>query len=737
MTSFNRGVHRFSLRNHALNGAAFLVLAGASLMCSSPAEAQQADAGGSGPLKLDEVVVTAQRRTENLQSVPLAVTAVSSADLQAVNATSFADIARVAPSVQIGGQNGNQLVVRGVGQQQPGLFSDEGVSIFVDGVYRPRFQFNSISFSDVARLEMLRGPQGTLYGKNALGGALNIITTTPGHEPRADGEIMYGSRNRLKASLSGDIPLVEDRLSLRLGADYNRQDGYIHNAFLNEDTGNTNYYSVRGTLRYTPSDTLEVLLRADYLKQDQTAPGYITLGGANRTGTNVAAGNRAINSYYRGLTYTTFSNVHTPNNVIDDGVSLTVNWDVGPGTLTSITGYRNFDAVTAVDTDGTPVPARNSGSVYDQSQFTQELRYTGATENKMFQYAFGGFYYAEDGQQDSKTRDGGDTGIFTSFNDTDRHQDVTSYAVFGEVTFRPIERLSLILGGRQTKDEKTVAAQSYSVATGTRVFNVAVSNSASWNAFTPKGTIQYQFSPDIMAYGTVSKGYKAGGYNTSVNFFRTFGPEEMTNYELGIKSELFDGRVRANLTAFQMNYKDIQVNQILVVNTATGQTSPATANAGDARVRGAEAEFQWLITPDFRITEGLGFNDFHYTRLNPGTGIPPGARLPNSTNWTSNTGVEYTLRGIANGDVVLRMDYSFRSRTFFNVENNPLTAQAPYGLLSGRVTYQPAGGRWSAYVYGTNITDEYYKIVGASSAGLASIVPGPPQELGVGLRMSL
>lgn len=691
-----------------------------------------AQAGGDS-MALEEIVVTAQKREENLQQTPVAVTAVSAETLANINADTFSDIARIAPSVQVGGLNANQLVIRGVGQQQPGLFSEQGAAIYVDGVYRPRFIMNSINFSSVARMEVLRGPQGTLYGKNAVGGAINIVTRAPGNDFGGDLQAQYGSRDHRKFDAAMNIPLVTDRLAAYLSYNYNKQDGYIDNLYTGGKLSDTNYYAVHAGLRLNVTDNLSLTLQSDYYRQEQSGVGYVLLDASRFPPVTFAARDAILRSYRTNDDYANQAGDPSQSLVNDKGASLTLDWSVGPGTLKSITAYRKYDDSVVSDADGTPLVARSNPSQLSQHFVSEEINFNGAALSDALKYTVGVFYYNEDGKNPSRALDNGDNTAVLVQTLTTRTQETTSSAVFGQATYTFFEKLGLTLGARYSKEKKDVTAITTNLLNNAVTANVA--GNADWSSFTPKVTVQYQFTPDVMSYATVSRGFKAGGFNTSTNFFQPYDPEYLWNYELGLKSEWFGHRLRANLTAYQMNYDNIQLNQIAVVNPTTGQTAPIVRNAGDARIRGGEAELAVLVVDGLLLNAGFGVNDFEYTKLAPGVTVTTSNVLPNAPKYSYNAGAEYSF-AVGTGRLAMNGHYSHRSKTYFDAGNNELTAQDSYGLLSARITYEGADERWSVFAYGNNLTDEYYRVAGFAAAGVYSVIPGAPREVGVGFNLS-
>lgn len=688
----------------------------AALCLSTPGHAQEAPES----LQLEEIIVTAQKREENLQRTTVTVTAVDAKAVEDLGASSLYDLARIAPNTEFGGsQQGSVIFIRGIGQTQQTVLSDPGATLYVDGVYRPILFANSTNFTDLARMEVLRGPQGTLFGKNTIGGAVNIITELPGDEFGGSIDVMGGSRERLKVDGTLNTPIVQDVLAARVSVQTNTQDGYMHNYATGGRLADTDYYTARGSLLWTASDAVEVTLRADYTDQDQKGPGAKLLP-------------PSTSPFYTSDPWGEFGTSDSFSRAIDKGTSLTVDWKIGPGTLKSISAYRKFASTFNEDADGTPDPLQENLDVRADEFFSEELQYNAKSFDDRLDWTIGAFYLDDDVSQEGHPRIPPIVSL-----DNYMTQKAKNYAFFAQGTFDVTDLFAVTLGARYSHDDKDTTFTSLSAPGG--AVQIAGVDDKAWSAVTPKLSLQYQFTPDAMGYVTASKGYKAGGFNgtplTPADFL-PYNPEYVWNYEVGVKTEWFDRRLRANVTAFYMDYTDIQVNIEQVPITIHVE------NAGDAKIKGLEGEFAFLPIETLMLNASFGINDFEYTRLAPSataSGLTLDKVLPYAPKYNATGGAEYTAFEGDAGKLTVRSDYAWRSKQYTDAVNNEQTAQDAYGLWSARITYSGRDERWAVYAYGLNLSNTEYHVFGnsafANSLGYV-VGQGAPREIGLGGRIN-
>jgi iron complex outermembrane receptor protein len=676
--------------------------------------------------QLEEIIVTAQKREENLQRTTVTVTAVDAKAVEALGANSLYDLARIAPNTEFGGsQQGSVIFIRGIGQTQQTVLSDPGATMYVDGVYRPILFANSTNFTDLARMEVLRGPQGTLFGKNTIGGAVNIITALPSDEFGGSIDVMGGSRDRLKVDGSLNVPLVQDTLAARFSVQSNTQDGFMRNYATGGRLANTDYYTARSSLLWTASDAVDVTLRADYTDQDQKGPGAKLLP-------------PSTSPYYTSDPWGEYGTAESFSRATDKGTSLTVDWKIGPGTLKSISAYRKFASMLNEDADGTPDPLQENLDVRDDEFFSEELQYNAKSFGGRLDWTVGGFYLDDDVSQEGHPRIPPIVSL-----DNYMTQKAKNYAVFAQGTFDVTDAFAVTLGARYSRDEKDTTFTSISAPGGLApagVVQIAGVDNKTWSAVTPKLSLQYQITPDAMVYGTASKGYKAGGFNGtpfSAADFLSFNPEYVWNYEAGVKTEWLDRRLRVNVTAFFMDYTDTQVMIEQVPITIHVE------NAGDAEIKGVEGEFAFLPIESLMLNASFGINDFEYTRLAPSaatSGLTLDNVLPFAPKYNATGGFEYTAFASDAGKLTVRSDYSWRNKYYTDAVNNEQISQGSYGLWSARITYSGQDNRWAVYAYGLNLSNAEYHVFGnsafASTLGYVA-GQGAPRELGLGARFNL
>jgi iron complex outermembrane recepter protein len=656
---------------------------GASLLAITAGTAVQAqdDAERGGNT---EIVVTAQFREQNLQETPIAITAVSGEMLEARGQTDLAAIAGQAPSVTLKSQAaafGPALGanIRGVGQFDPSPAVEPGVGIYVDDVYYASLTGSVLDLLDLDRVEILRGPQGTLAGRNAIGGAIKLYSKRPTGDGGGFVQAAYGSRNRIDLRASADFAL-SDSLFGRIAGVSKTQDGYVTrydfgcvnppgsannpavggvqqtvSADLNNcvlgTLGDVNTQAVRAQLRFDNGGPIEINVSADYT-DDTRSPAGEVLVYANNSSPWVRGDSPAVpldgrficgqfcnySSFYMpggpwtGPAATGFPIAESDYDPISTfkgwGVSGQIDWELGNDLqLTSITAYRAYDASYASDTDLSPLAVNGQAGSYNFWSFSQELRVNGAIADDLIEYTLGGFYI------DQRTMNSPLVEIrYVPWPGQFQQNDpvnADSKAVFGQVLIHPAEQFTLIGGARYTWEHKDYEFYRRTVAGGLHPFlpfdglvGVYDGKRFDWRL-----GLQYQFTDDIMAYAQASTGFKGGGINPRpFTQFQVvpFEPETLTSYEIGLKTELFDRMARVNLAAFYSDYRNIQMTllscpQFSDPTTTADDNGPcaANANAGDGRIQGIELEAALYPVEGLSIDGSLSYLDFKYTAINP------------------------------------------------------------------------------------------------------------------------
>jgi iron complex outermembrane recepter protein len=699
-----------------------------------------ADAGAN----FGDIVVTAQRRSERLQDTPLAITALSGTALQRAPITDISDIQTSVPNVNISLHNSAAVVaIRGIGFDILTAGADGSVAIHTDGVYQSRPSSALGALYDVDRIEVARGPQGTLYGRNATGGAINVVSRKPTSTPEGYVNLTYANYNSVsvEAALSG--PISGDVLRARISAKIEQRDGWGKNLFNGKDIDDVKSRAIRAMIDFRPSDTVSFLLSGEYFKRDDS-------GAANHVAgcvTPVCGPNAATS---RGFTLPSdprdvdqdFQPVYRPEQY---AVSLTSRVELPFADLTAISGYRDGNFYWLTDFDGTRQREAFLTREENYKTFSQEVQLGHRDGN--VDWILGGFYFYEK----NYARANGHFVPFFAPTFTDYFQGGTlytnAYAVFGELSYHLTPELTLTAGGRYSHEKKRikgeftftrgpvniVARQAAPTAAIPCVTCRGLPDSVSFNAFTPKIGVQYKFSSNQMLYVTVQKGFKSGGFAAGA-VTPSFQPETIWNYEAGLKATWLDRALTTNIAVYHYDYKDLQVGQ--VIGNAT-----QIANAGTAKVDGIETEFRLALGEHLSLD---GFGSYNHARITnytvPNAAINPalpldlsGNLLSNAPKWTGKIGLEYKADAFG-GSLTWRGELFSSSRVYFSTFNNATNDQDPYTLFNASLRYEGADD-WFANLFMNNITNRTVKAGGVVSSGTVGSIVGvtylPPRTYGV------
>jgi iron complex outermembrane recepter protein len=746
------------LRNVLLAGVALLAPAAPAFAQTAPASPPPAQASEDA---IDEIVVTARRREESLQQVPLSVAAISGEELEARSISNLEDLGQSTPNFTFsetynGGAAAGLPFIRGVGQIDSHPAYDSPVGIYIDGVYYGRMYGNNLDMMDLERVEVLRGPQGTLFGKNTSGGAINIITAEPdASDDDISGRLQLGSgsRNLLDVVIGANIPLIHDRLALRVAGSWSRQDGYAERTD-GQDMANTDRWAGRTQLLFEPTQNFSALLSADWMEFDERNAAY-RLADTNPAVGPVAAYNGARDPDYddRWISSNPYTfNATGPNFSRGEirGIALTLTADTSFGTLKSITAYRDMSVDIGVDPDGSPVTIIDSFEFADQEQLSQELQLSGDAFGDRLQWVTGLYYFREDivdAQSFVLV-----PALFAGTRNFSRTlwAENESLAVYGQGTFNLTDALRLTAGLRYTEDEKAIQSDQRNYL-GVLQFVTPLGEHSS-SAWSPRIGLDYQVSPDIMIYVSAAQGAKNGGFNGRVgrlSDFTEFQDETVWTYEAGFRSEFWNGRARFNATAFFSDYSDMQMT-ISGSTVVAGAPAPFSliTNIPEAQIRGGEAEFIAALTPNLRFTSALGLTEGEYTELPTDAQfiaanlIHPDTDFLNMPRVSYTLGLEYTDTIAHDVELNARIDYAHRSRTELTPENSSVIFQPAYGLLNARISLETPSGL-SVALWGTNLTDEVYAVGGGDDAtrpgaglGFAIFNMGPPQTIGLTVRQN-
>jgi iron complex outermembrane receptor protein len=659
---------------------------------------------------LDEVIVTAQRRVTAIQDTPLAINAVGGEEMAARQITDLESLSAALPNVNFGRNVGfARIAIRGIGLDTTTTGQEGRVAYHLDGVYISRPSATGGTFFDIDRVEVVRGPQGTLYGRNATAGAINVITNDPTDFVEGFVRTTVGNYNLVTAEGAVGGPIAGP-FSGRVAGQFVKRDGYGRNLFLNEDQDDADTQSLRGKLRFAPAETFDVVISADYHSEDDHNYTYHYLG----------AGKPGVTPLGQRLGGSTaddprdgYSDSPTMNRRTFRGLAAVANWELPWATLTSVSGFRDSRVRWSSDQDNTEVAVTVFNMVERSKQYTQELRLAG--DYSRGNWLVGGYYFKEDifGFNDftpmTRAVVGGPNtlarGLFYGGD-----IEAESYAVFGQFDFDITDALTLTLGARysdETKDvnEFTTRLDVVTAATAPPVIRATQQASVSTDSVSPRVGLQYEISPDAMVYVSYSKGFKSGGFNLgAIN--AAYEPEELASYELGLKADWLDGRLRTNVSAFNYQYDNLQVQK--VVGAAV-----QVLNAASAEIRGIEAEFKALATE--RIEFGLDISLLDSEYMDFSTSDPAraelglidlsGNQLSQAPDYTVSASAQYTLPTSV-GEFRFRAESRWVDRVFFSPFNVVETSQDASNKINLFVNYAHPGGQWTASAFVRNLTDE-------------------------------
>lgn len=668
----------------------------AAVILPFAAHAQEAtdEAAETRPM-IDDIIVTAQRVEQRLQDVPVAVTSISGSDLSAAGVDSLVDMTAQVPSLTVNRNLGIvNLYIRGIGNSFLNLGGDSSVALHQDGVYigRPRAQVTA--FIDVDRIEVLRGPQGTLYGRNATGGSINIMTRKPSNQWAANADLSVGNYSlvRLDAGVGG--PLAEG-LAFRAAITGTRRDGFGENIQTGTDIDNLREFGGRLSTRWDVSPDFDILLTADYYRAKDNANSfhYLGQGRPDRIPLGVIRGGRVP------FDTRDISSERDPSRYAKVyGFAGFATWNVAEGlTLKSTTAYRKSTTELSSDADGTEIPLLRIDHSEVAKQLSQEFQ---ATYTSDAMTAVAGLYYFNE-------KIDGATLVRLLFLNPNAFSgsgpaegEVDAYAAYGQVAINLTDRLTLTGALRYSYERRDTVGSAGGVALPYR--------EKSWDSVTPRAVIDYELADDVMAYASVSKGFKSGTYlignpNPVVN------PETLWAYEAGLKSQLFDRRVQLNLAAFYYDYSDLQVSRV-VANTTIVE------NAASATLKGAEAELIVVPWKGGQINASATYLDSKFKSFATSDAAHPelglinlaGNRLPFAPKWAATVRGEQSF-DTGDGELTFGLDLSYLSRTYHDAFNLSSRGQASYALVNGRISYAFPGDRFSISGWVRNLTDKKVK----------------------------
>lgn len=728
------------------------------------AAAAQAEPTGTAPdPQGTDIVVTARRVSESLQRTPVAVTAVTGDALTARGMTSVAAIEQIAPNVTFnptasnsGSSNAAVVFIRGIGQSDFYPQVDPGVGIYLDGVYISRSTGAVLDATDVAQIEVLRGPQGTLYGKNTIGGAISITSKQPTNRLGGYVEVTGGRYSRIDARGRLDLPLSDKLLTSLSFATLNR-DGYYRLVDFGTgrrvgSLGNISALTGRFAALYTPTSTLEFNFSADWTRRREESAGS-TLLQINPDALAIVVNNTVPqaptfgtvydNRYLPKDKYTSYANPALSNSDLDVwGTALTGKWQAADWlTVKSISAYRSSKSSFLRDGDDSPALIQEFPTVIDQTQFSQEVQFLGDAFDKRLTFIAGLYYLHENVDAFVPAN--------FSFVSTDNRAKIKNdaYAGFGQIGLKLATGLRATFGARYTIDRKENDPRVYATrlidpATFTPVPSAAlplpllVADAHRVDKkFTPAVTIDYQVTPHVFSYVTYSQGFKSGGFSGRIGFPHavppSFDPETVKNYEGGLKIDALNHKIRWNSAAFYVDYNNLQL-------TIFNQVEPITQNAGKATIKGLESELVVLPTSRLNLSLAAGYTDAKYDRIDPTTLIPNGAKIAYTPKWTVSGSASYEL-AVGEWSIKPQADAAYRSAVYLDALNTPALRQGGYILVNANLSVSDPSRLWRLSVGVTNLTDRRYKIGGFSdlpTTGFVDATYARPREWFVTARRS-
>ena len=713
-------------------GAAVL----ASLFSATGAGAQTATAGAV--VEVEEVIVSARRRTESVQDAPVAVTAISPSQLEGAASPNIQDLEGLTPNLVIDANNvtpnSASIAIRGISFEDIEKSFDPAVGVLLDGVYLGTNNGALLNFFDFSSVEVLRGPQGTLFGRNTTGGVINIRRSRPTGEFGGKFRAAFGSYGRQDFKAVLNAPLVEDKLAAKLFYFSSDFDGFYHNVTKNRRTGRNKSESFGVSVLATPSDAFDLLLTAEHghdggevvVTPYNRATDLICLqlpvgpGGSLVRVTGIPA--IECSARQPKDLYTAYSNGSDATSLSRDALTVEANWRLGWTTLTSVTGYIETDEDTNWDVDATSIDFFTTQRVQDYYQFSQEFRAAGDLSDSV-NYVAGLYYFYSQYSLLQRSRFGAFLGGGTPTQFADHN--AQSYAAFADVDWKLTERLRLSLGGRYTSDHKKLHNRFLGG------FNVSASET--WSELTPRVALDYRFTEDMLGYASFTRGYRSGGYNgrasTVLSSTTTYDPEKVDSYELGLKTSAFDRRLTFNVAAFYTKYNDKQ--EETVVPTPGGATAQETivTNAASATIKGLEFELAAVPVENLTVRASLGLLDAEYDQFpsRSTAGVPIDLstltmrRTPDATGSLS---ADYRIETEA-GDFVLSGQYRYidryqttlsRAPGVIPFQNDPRGLTDVQNNVEASLSWsrQLAGGRFSAQFWGRNLLND---------KGLSSALP--------------
>ncbi len=667
--------------------------------------------GDSFPAQVEEITVTARRRSEVVQDIPAPISVISRDDLESFRIDDVGDLRQEVPNAIIernaGTTSGAKIFLRGIGTDDFLFTFEPAIGLYVDDVYIPRQNGALYDFFDLERVEVLRGPQGTLYGRNSSGGALKLYTQQPGDGASRSLTLRVGEEGQLDLGgvMSGRL---RDSLYGKISVLSKRRDGYSRDLVSGLDVNDQDTQGARASIRFLGVDYLDVVMGVDFTR-DRSAPGHAS----------------SILFDPDADPYTLTSGLNGLNDLEQRGASLKfLGLPRGLGiSLQSITAFRELDHVTFFDGDGLPSTNLHLFQDQDQQQWSQEVQ-VASTSGGPWQWVMGVFFLDEKNAQPTRQD------IFGPGNTYRITQDTSTQALFGQLTYR-FSNWLLTTGLRYGKESKDFAVAASSPA-GMPLF--ALDAEDSWSHLDFRLEALVRINDRLRAYSSLASGYKSGGFNGRGVTPATFNPydeEKVITFEAGLKSDLLDRRVRLNVNAFASDYEDLQLSVL------GGDGFFRVLNAADVRIQGVELELEAVPRSRLEITANLGFLDSRYEELRDPALDPDRLQLKQAPELTARAGVLYTFLIGQRAYVSASASVAYTDRHFQNIANSPEIATDAHTLVDARLAYGPSRGRWEVALTGANLGDTRYVTGGFAVAplGVASVYLNRPRWFAGSLQL--
>ena len=752
-----------------------LLLAGAATAVSSPAFAQdQAQAEETAPAPEDsietaseDIVVTARRTEENVQRVPSAISAFSEKSLDRIQATDTTGLQGAVPNLNIvqgrGSSNATNIFIRGIGQPDALQTFDPAVGVYVDDVYLSRIRGNQLDMLDLQRVEVLRGPQGTLYGKNTIGGAIKFVSRRPDQEFRANGSIYLGSYNQFELRGAASGPL-SDTVAAGIAVMRATRDGYVEDRGDDREYNDRDSIGGRAAVAFTPSDRFRFDVTADYSHDDAKLNTGAPINDIVHlfTPTVIVPLEQDPDDY--DFTVRTTPGLPNSTKLTHWGLSGTAAYDVNDAlTLKSITAFRKLHTEDYVDIDATQAEVGDVLVDVHQKQFSQEFQLNYTSDRLT---AVGGIYYLKEditSHQEAFADDLVNLGVFraplcTLFNTclpdfllgpsdfptflrtVDDDLETDSFAAYVNASYSITEALRLSAGLRWTKEEKDYFRTTSTFSSSPLLNSVApfvFDAKDDWSDLSPMVSLDYEFNPSTMAYLRYAKGFKSGGFNGRANEIGSataYDPETVDSFEAGLKTTIAR-TLRINIAAFHNNYKDFQA-RVSELDDSTVPPTPllSVLNAGKLKIQGTELEAVWTPVPELLLDTQIGyldaeykeFDDLRFTAFGGSRAFQEPAFAP---KWTARFGAQYAFDLGGSGALTIGGQARYRSRHALSVDNTFTNTdteieglfQKGYWISDARIVWEVEAKRFSIGVYGNNIFDKLYKTDGQEFSSIGNI----------------